>query len=116
MVGSGTTSAQPPDCFATLGSGFLRLLVALTDFETDLRLVDAGFFAIGLGFAGRRSFFVAYCDAVGRLAVVDFADPELCLLVVPPRAADPPTGLLPCDIARLAMFILFHYDYVVFHA
>jgi hypothetical protein len=51
MVGSGMTSAHPPDCLATLGSGFLRLPVALTDFETALRLLAAGFFAIGLGFA-----------------------------------------------------------------
>jgi hypothetical protein len=52
---------------------------------------------------------------VVRFAVDDFADPVLCLFVVPPRAADPPIGLLPCDIARLAMLILFHYDYVIFH-
>lgn len=75
----------------------------------------AGFLAIGLAFAGRfgsgaaRSCLVEYCAAVGRLAVVDLPVEVL-------RGAGALAALLPCDIARLAMSIPFHYDYMIFPA
>jgi hypothetical protein len=101
-LGSGTTSAQPPDCFVTRGSGFLRFADFAGAFVAAFVVDFVGFGAVRRSPATvARSLRVEYCDAVGRL------------LVAPRRSVSSPSC---CPIARLAMFIPIQYDYGVFLA